>query len=44
MHKRTFERFCDKWDALEDRKDELWLPGFLRLARGLGFDPNDLFK
>ena len=42
MRKRTFERLCDEWDALEDRKDELWLPGFLRLARRLGFDPNAL--
>ena len=42
MHKRTFERLCDKWDALEERKDEFWLPGFLRLARRLGFDPNAL--
>jgi hypothetical protein len=38
MHRRTFERLCQKWDAIEKRKDELWLPGFLRLARRLGMD------
>jgi hypothetical protein len=38
MRRRTFERLCQKWDAIEERKDELWLPGFLGLAQRLGMD------
>jgi hypothetical protein len=29
---------CEKWEAIEERKDELWLPGFLRLTRRLGME------
>jgi hypothetical protein len=43
MRRRTFERLCAKWEAVEDRKDELFWPGFERLARRLGFDPEQLF-
>lgn len=42
MRTRTFDRLCRKWEAIEDRKDELFLPGFLRLARRLGVDARDL--
>jgi hypothetical protein len=38
MRRRTFERLCQKWEAIEERKDELFLPGFLNLARRLGID------
>jgi hypothetical protein len=38
MRKRTFEQLCEKWDAIEQRKDELWLPAVLSLARRLGMD------
>jgi hypothetical protein len=41
MRRRTFERLCEKWETIEDRKDELWLPGFLRLASRLGIDLPD---
>jgi hypothetical protein len=43
MRRRTFERLCARWEAVEERKDELWLPGFERLARRLGFDPGQMF-
>jgi hypothetical protein len=38
MRQRTFDRLCQKWEAIEERKDALWLPSFLRLARRLGMD------
>jgi hypothetical protein len=38
MRRRTFERLCRTWEAIEERKDELFLPGFLQLARRLGID------
>jgi hypothetical protein len=43
MRMRTFERLCANWEAIENRKDELWLPGFFRLAERLGMSPDELF-
>lgn len=31
MRRRTFERICKRWEEIEERKDELWLPGLLRI-------------
>lgn len=36
MRRRAFERLCSRWDAIEDRKDELFLPGFVKLVQRLG--------
>jgi hypothetical protein len=33
---RTFESLCRKWEAIEERKDELFWLGILRLASRLG--------
>jgi hypothetical protein len=35
MHERTFERLCMKWEHIEDKKDALFWPAFLRLAERL---------
>jgi hypothetical protein len=43
MRRRTFERLCQKWEAIEERKDELFLPGIFRLAERLGMSPDELF-
>lgn len=43
MRRRTFERLCQKWDAIEEHKDELFWPGLLRLARRLGVHPDETF-
>lgn len=44
MRNRTFARLCRKWELLEDRKDELFLPGLFRLARRLGMRPEELSR
>ena len=31
MHRRTFDRICERWAELEERKDDLSLPGLLRI-------------
>jgi hypothetical protein len=36
MHRRTFERLCQRWEAIEERKDELWLPGFFAACSAVG--------
>jgi hypothetical protein len=43
MRRRTFETLSTKWEALEDRKDALWWPGFHRLAMRLGMNPDEVF-
>jgi hypothetical protein len=43
MRRRTFDRLCLKWEAIEERKDELFLPGLFRLAERLGMSPDELF-
>jgi hypothetical protein len=44
MHRKTFERICERIDAIEQRKDDLFLPGFYRLVHRLEMTPDDLFK
>lgn len=43
MRQRTYARIRKKWAAIEERKDELFWPGFMGLVRRLGADPNSLF-
>jgi hypothetical protein len=43
MRRRTFERLCQKWVAIEERKDDLFLPGLFRLAERLGMSPDEFF-
>jgi hypothetical protein len=44
MRRRTFERICERWEALEERKDALFLPGLLRLAERCGMKLQDLLE
>lgn len=44
MHQKTFERICQKLEAIEQRKDDLFLPGLFRLARKFGMAPDDLIE
>ena len=42
MRRRTFERICEKLGAIEERRDELLWPSFLRIAGHLGVNADDL--
>lgn len=42
MHRRTFQRARSRWVALEERKDNLFWLGMVRLAKHLGIDPHNL--
>lgn len=44
MHQKTFERISNKLDAMEQRKDDLFLPRLFRLTCHVGINPDDLFK
>lgn len=44
MRQKTFRRISEKWDAIEERKDDLFLPGLFQLAIRLGMCPNDSFN
>jgi hypothetical protein len=43
MRVRTFERLCAKWEAIEERKDELWWPSFAAFAVRVGLVADKLF-
>lgn len=44
MRRKTFERICERIEAIKRRKDDLFLPELFRLVTRVGMTPDDLFK